>query len=71
MSAAIAKQLGDLGSVHSISSLAEGADQIFAEHVLDAGGALTADIPSAHYGRSFAATAEKAAYRRCVFWPPR
>ena len=64
VSAAITKQLGEFGSVHGISSLAEGADQIFAEQVLKGGGALTAVIPSAHYGRSFATTAGKAAYRR-------
>jgi hypothetical protein len=64
VSAAITKQIGEFGSVHGISSLAEGADQIFAEQVLKGGGALTAVIPSAHYGRSFATTAGKAAYRR-------
>lgn len=63
VSAAIARQLGEFGSVHGISSLAEGADQIFAEQVLKAGGALTAVIPSAHYGRSFGTTAGKATYR--------
>jgi hypothetical protein len=64
VSSAIAMQLGEFGSVHGISSLAEGADQIFAEQVLTAGGTLTAVIPSAQYGRSFATTAGKAAYRR-------
>jgi hypothetical protein len=64
VAAAITKQLGEFGSVHGISSLAEGADQIFAEQVLNGGGALTAVIPSAHYGWSFATTAGKAAYRR-------
>ena len=64
VSAAITKQIGEFGSVHGISSLAEGADQIFAEQVLKGGGALTAVIPSAHYGRSFATTAGTAAYQR-------
>jgi hypothetical protein len=64
VSTAIAMHLGEFGSVHGISSLAEGADQIFAEQVLKAGGTLTAVIPSAQYGRSFATTAGKAAYRR-------
>ena len=64
VAAAITKQLGEFGSVHGISSLAEGADQIFAEQVLKGEGALTAVIPSAQYGRSFATTAGKAAYRQ-------
>jgi hypothetical protein len=64
VSTAIEMQLGEFGSGHGISSLAEGADQIFAEQVLMAGGMLTAVIPSAQYGRSFATTAGKAAYRR-------
>jgi hypothetical protein len=64
VSAAIANELGRLDSIAGISSLAEGADQIFAEHVLEVGGALTAVIPSAHYARSFATSAGKATYRR-------
>jgi hypothetical protein len=64
VSAAIAIQLGRFDSIDGISSLAEGADQIFAEQVLEAGGALTAVIPSAHYGRSFGTNAGKATYRR-------
>jgi hypothetical protein len=49
VSTAIAMQLGEFGSVHGISSLAERADQIFAEQVLKAGGTLTVVIPSAHW----------------------
>ena len=63
VSAAIALQLGEFGSVHGISSLAEGADQIFAEQVLRAGGVLTVVIPSARYARSFGTSAGEAAYR--------
>jgi hypothetical protein len=61
---AIATELEGFSPLHGISSLAEGADQIFAEQVLRAGGALTAVIPSAHYGRSFATSAGAATYRR-------
>ena len=64
VSAGIATELERLRPVHGISSLAEGADQIFAERVLEAGGALTAVIPSAHYSRSFATSAGKTAYRQ-------
>jgi hypothetical protein len=64
VSAAIATHLGRFGSIDGISSLAEGADQIFAEQVLKLGGALTAVIPSADYGRSFETSAGKATYRR-------
>jgi hypothetical protein len=64
VAAAIAIELRGLGSVHGFSSLAEGADQIFAEQVLKLGGALTAVIPSADYGRSFETSAGKATYRR-------
>jgi len=64
VSAAIANHLGRFDSIDGISSLAEGADQVFAEQVLRAGGALTAVIPSAHYGRSFETPAGSATYRR-------
>jgi hypothetical protein len=64
VSAAIATHLARFDSIDGVSSLAEGADQIFAEQVLRAGGALTAVVPSAHYGRSFETTDGSAAYRR-------
>ena len=64
VSAAIATQLGRFASIDGITALAEGADQLFAEQVLKAGGALTAVIPSAHYGRSFETIAGAATYRR-------
>jgi len=64
VSAAIAAALGRFASLDGISSLAEGADQLFAEQVLKAGGVLTAVVPSAHYGRSFETTAGNATYRR-------
>jgi hypothetical protein len=68
VSAAIAAQLQRFESIEGISSLAEGADQIFAEQVVKAGGALTAVVPSAHYGRSFETTAGGATYRRLRAW---
>jgi hypothetical protein len=64
VSAAIATQLELLESIEGISSLAEGADQIFAEQVVKAGGALTAVVPSAYYGRSFETVSGGANYRR-------
>ena len=64
VSAAIAGELGLLESIEGISSLAEGADQIFAEQVVKAGGALTAVVPSAHYGRGFETVSGVANYRR-------
>jgi hypothetical protein len=64
VSAAITTQLRNFRPLHGISSLAEGADQIFAEEVLKAGGALTAVIPSADYGRGFATAAGRARYRQ-------
>jgi hypothetical protein len=64
VAAAIAAELERFSAIDGISSLAEGADQLFAEEVLRAGGALTAVVPSAQYGRSFATTDGSAAYRR-------
>jgi hypothetical protein len=64
VSAAIATQLRRFNSIDGITALAEGADQLFAEEVLNAGGALTAVVPSAHYGRSFETFAGNATYRR-------
>jgi hypothetical protein len=64
VAAALASQLERFAAIDGISSLAEGADQLFAEQVLRAGGALTAVVPSAHYSRSFETTDGSAAYRR-------
>jgi len=38
--------------LHGVSSLAEGADQLFASHVLAAGGSLEAILPCADYATS-------------------
>jgi hypothetical protein len=64
VAAAIAIQLERFPAIDGISSLAEGADQVFAEQVLRAGGALTAVIPAVRYARSFDTHAGVAAYRR-------
>jgi hypothetical protein len=61
--AAVAAELAAYRPLHGISSLAEGADQIFAEQVLEARGALTAVIPSAGYAATFRTVAGRATYR--------
>jgi hypothetical protein len=64
IAATLATELATFRPLFGISSLAEGADQLFAEQVLKAGGALTAVIPSADYGQSFETSAGKMTYRR-------
>jgi hypothetical protein len=64
VTAAVAAELAAHGPLHGVSALAEGADQIFAEQVLDARGALTAVIPSAGYAAAFETTAGAERYRR-------
>jgi hypothetical protein len=61
--AAVAAELAAYRPLHGISSLAEGADQIFAEQVLEARGALTAVIPSGGYAATFQTVAARAMYR--------
>jgi hypothetical protein len=61
--AAVAAELTAYRPLHGISSLAEGADQIFAEQVLEARGALTAVIPSAGYAATFRTVVGRALYR--------
>jgi hypothetical protein len=61
---ALATELGGLGALRGISSLAEGADQLFAEQVLEAGGGLIAVIPCAAYGDAFSTDEGAHAYRR-------
>ncbi len=50
---AMDRQLHDVQELVGISSLAEGADQIFAERVLAAGGQLTVILPAARYALTF------------------
>jgi hypothetical protein len=64
VTAAIAAELAGYPRLHGISSLAEGADQIFADQVLRARGALTAVIPSTGYGEAFETSAGRAVYRQ-------
>ncbi|MGW3658860.1 hypothetical protein ACWD6R_25710 [Streptomyces sp. NPDC005151] len=51
------------GSLEALSSLAVGADQLFADLALAHGAELTVVIPSGDYETSFAAGAELARYR--------
>jgi len=62
--AAVAAELAAYRPLHGISSLAEGADQIFAEQVLVAPGALTAVIPSAGYGAAFHTASGRVMYQQ-------
>jgi hypothetical protein len=62
VSAAIEAALRSLCAIEGISSLAEGADQVFAQTVLDRGGRLIAVIPSAGYSESFETAAAEADY---------
>jgi hypothetical protein len=62
--AAVAAELAAYRPLHGISSLAEGADQIFAEQVLEARGALTAVIPAAGYAATFQTVSGRGMYRQ-------
>jgi hypothetical protein len=52
---AITQQLDGVTDLVGITSLAEGADQVFAERVIAAGGTLTVILPAADYARTFPA----------------
>lgn len=54
VTAMIIERLRDTRDVVGISSLAAGADQLFARCVLDAGGMLVVVVPSAMYETTFA-----------------
>ena len=56
------KQLSHIG----LTSLAAGADQIFAETVLDLGGRLIAVIPSQNYAKSFHAQEDLKRFRKLI-----
>jgi hypothetical protein len=64
VAAAIAQLLADQeqGPLVGVSSLAEGADQLFAFAVLAAGGQLHAVIPSQGYEQTFATPRARSAY---------
>lgn len=53
-------------SVLGVSSLAEGADQLFAEHVLEAGGRLEVVEPCVDYSRSFPTATARRRYEGLV-----
>ncbi|ALC24093.1 hypothetical protein ACH46N_27790 [Streptomyces pristinaespiralis] len=55
---------GHQGSMEALSSLAVGADQLFADIALDCGAELTAVIPSGDYEQGFTDPEELAQYRR-------
>ncbi|MEV6304066.1 hypothetical protein AB0M02_32005 [Actinoplanes sp. NPDC051861] len=52
--------------LRGVSSLADGADQLFAAHVLAAGGTLEAVLPSADYGGSLTADGSRARFEDLV-----
>jgi len=64
VTAAVAAELAAHHPLQGVSALAEGADQVFAEQVLHARGALTAVIPSGGYATAFETVAGAARYRR-------
>ena len=47
--AVVAEDGAENGAVVGVSCLADGADAVFAQAVLDAGGSLVAVLPAAHY----------------------
>ncbi|MER6997320.1 hypothetical protein [Streptomyces sp. NPDC000410] len=55
---------GHEGAMEALSSLAEGADQLFAGIALDCGAELTVVIPSGDYEEGFADPEALACYRR-------
>jgi hypothetical protein len=61
-----ARVLPEVSPLYAVSSLAEGADQLFAEHVLHAGGRLEAIEPCVHYARCFATTSARGRYEELL-----
>jgi hypothetical protein len=59
---AIREYLAKTDSLVGISSLAVGADQLFAKAVLDVGGLLNVVVPSAQYISTFTSDAEQERY---------
>lgn len=66
VSRAIADELRGVRDLVGITSLAEGADQIFAEHVLAAGGQLVVIRPAADYIGTFSDESARECYRRLL-----
>jgi hypothetical protein len=63
---ALSDEIARAGRICAVSSLAEGADQLFAEEVLRQGGALLAVIPSAGYEKTFSDQRALERYRRLL-----
>jgi hypothetical protein len=63
---ALRSRLSSLQAVVGITSLAAGADQLFARTVLDVGGRLVAIIPSADYENSFESEADRHSFRQLL-----
>jgi hypothetical protein len=59
-------ELIGLGQVTGVTSLAAGADQLFASIVLDLGGQLDVIVPSARYESTFSDSSDLEAYRRLL-----
>ncbi|MBS1844264.1 MAG: hypothetical protein JST53_07585 [Actinobacteria bacterium] len=66
VSRALVAELSKVGALCGIGSLAEGADQLFAEETLRQGGSLVAVIPSARYETSFSGQQALDTYRRLL-----
>jgi hypothetical protein len=66
VSTAIRSALADQARPVGITSLAAGADQIFAEAVVELGGSLTVVLPAKHYERSFQLPTDLANFRRLL-----
>jgi hypothetical protein len=63
---AIAEELDGIPDLVGITSLAEGADQLFAAHVLEAGGRLMVIVPAADYIRTFSNDATRTHYQHLL-----
>jgi len=63
---AITAELKSVRSLAGITSLAEGADQLFAEHVLAVGGRLTVVVPAADYLWAFSDDSAREQYERLL-----
>jgi len=62
----IRQAIAGIADLDGMSSLAEGADQIFAEAVLELGGELIAVVPARRYVDAFAATTERENFSRLL-----
>jgi hypothetical protein len=63
---ALQHELAQLVPLVGLTSLAAGADQIFAQCVLDLGGELSVIVPSKRYEETFASPDDLANYRRLL-----